>query len=169
MPVAVHMAKRVPPIDWTGVPEQYKGKCSAVCRTVEECEGLGRWFGSRDFCPYLPVMVMVPGADAPTLIAGLGYATVAELEACAVVTWYRQTDKLAKTGHLADFNALRERRGLMRREDVDAATREALAQRIARHKANPVSDPFRQPVYPNPTGRLRFPVGKKVTDGKRMD
>src|SRR3990167_2751794 len=152
MSIAIHMAKRVAPIDWRSVPSQYVGKCSAVCRTAAECDGLAQWFGSPDFAPYLPVMVLVPGADAPTLIAGMGYATAAELRDCAVVTWYQQIEKLAK-GDVLDFDALRERRGLMRREDVDAAAREALLRRIAQHKANPVSDPARQPMYPNPTGR----------------
>lgn len=164
MTVAVHMAKRVSAIDWEGVPEQYKGQCSAVCRTAEECDELVRWFGSPDFCPLLPVMVLVPGAHAPTLIAGFGYATAAELRDCAVVTWHTQTQKLATTGQILDFDTLRERRGLMRREEVDSATREALLQRVARHKANPISDPPRQPVYANPTAKTSFPIRKKVTD-----
>jgi len=150
--VAVHMAKLVPPIDYTGVPASFVGKLSAVCRTANECYELAAWFGSPHFAPNLPVMILVPGADAPTLIAGMGYATAAELRDCAVVTWYQQIEKLAK-GDVLDFDALRERRGLMRREDVDAAAREALLRRIAQHKANPVSDPARQPMYPNPTGR----------------
>src|SRR3990167_6947599 len=102
MPVAVHMAKRVAPIDWRGVPASYVGKCSAVCRTLQECEELVRHFGSPGFAPYLPVRVLVPGAPAPTLIAGLGYATAAELQDCAVVTWHR--------GQVTpDFDALREK------------------------------------------------------------
>jgi hypothetical protein len=109
-------------------------------------------------------MVLVPGAQAPTLIAGMGYATAAELQDCAVVTWEQQTQKLAEGRPLVDFNAARERQGLMRREEVDAATREALLRRIARHKANPVTDPFRQPAYPTPANKTRFPVGEKVPD-----
>ncbi len=150
------MAKRIASIDWAGVPDSYKGKCSAVCRTLLECEELPRWFGGPDFAPYLPVIVMVPGADAPTLIAGFGYATAAELRDCAVATWSKQTEQLAKTGTLLDFDTLRERHGLMRREEVDTATRDAMMRRVAQHKANPVSDPARQPVYPNPTGKTMF-------------
>jgi len=148
----IQIARRIAPIDYTSVPASFKGKVSAVCRTAAECEGLVQWFGSPDFCPNLPVMVMVPGAQ-PTLIAGLGCAPAAELRDNAVNVWYEQTEKLAKTGRLVDFDELRERHGLMRRADVDAAIREALHRRIARHKANPVTDPFRQPVYPNPTKR----------------
>src|SRR3990170_1285425 len=147
MTVAVHMAKRIAPIDYTGVPVRFQKRLSAVCRTAEECAGLVRHFGSPDFAPYLPVMVIVPGTDAPTLIQGLGYATAAELQDCAVVTWHQQTEKLVK-GKLLDFDGLRERHGLMRREEVDTATREALLKRVEQHKANPISDPARQPAYP---------------------
>lgn len=159
MTVAIQMAKAIPPIDWAGVPSRYKGKCSAVCRTAEECSEIVRWFGSPDFAPTLPVMVMVPGADAPTLIAGMGIATASELQDCAVVTWHEQTRKLAATGSLVDFDELRERHNLMRREDVDAATRDALRRRVAEHKANPISDPVRKLVYPNPTNRKVYAKG----------
>ncbi len=153
--IEITTARRVAPIDFRGVPQKFVGKLSAVCRTAAECEELVRWFGSPDFCPNLPIMVMVPGAQ-PTLIPGFGYATAAELKDCAVYTWHHQVEKLAKTGTLLDFDELRERHGLMRREDVDAATREALLRRVAQHKANPVTDPPRQPVYPNPTNRKVF-------------
>ncbi|KKM16941.1 hypothetical protein LCGC14_1680790 [marine sediment metagenome] len=164
MTAAIQTARAVPPIDYAGVPDQFHGKLAAVCRTSEECGDLVRWFGSADFCPQLPIMVIVPGADSPTLIPGMGYATAAELQDCAIVTWYDQTEKIGKTGHVLDFDALRERRGLMRREEVDAAVREAMLDRIARHKANPVSDPPRQPQFPNPTNKTKFARGKKVTD-----
>ncbi len=149
---AIQVAKRVAPIDWKGVPANFKGKLSAVCRTATDCDELVRHFGSGDFCPLLPIMVMVPGAQ-PTLIPGFGYATAAELRDCAVVTWHEQTEKLAKAGRLFDFDELRERRGLMRREEVDPAVREAMLRRIEQHKANPLTDPPRQPVYQNPTNR----------------
>ena len=153
MAVAIQILKRVPPVDWAGVPASFKGKCSAVCRTKEECGALVSWFGDASFCPYLPVMVIVPGAPAPTLIAGFGYATAAELQDCAVVLWHQQTERLAKTGKLLDFDTLRERHGLMRREEVDVAAREAMLRRVAQHKASPVTDPPRKLVYPNPTNR----------------
>ncbi len=161
---AIHAARSVPPIDWAGVPPQFHGKLSAVCRTAEECSELVRRFGSADFCPNLPIMVMVPGADAPTLIPGMGFATAAELQDCAIVTWHVQSEKIASRGHVLDFDELRERRGLMRREEVDSAVREAMLARISRHKANPISDPPRQPQFPNPTNKTLFAAGKKVTD-----
>jgi hypothetical protein len=153
---AIHTARRVPPIDYKGVPESFKGKLSAVCRTAEDCYDLTRWYGDPSFCPLLPVMVIVPGADAPTLIPGFGYATAAELRDCAVVAWHTQEKKIAQGKNIIDFDEARERHGLMRREDVDAAVRQALRDRIAKHKANPISDPPRQLVYPKPTGKTVF-------------
>ncbi len=164
MTAAIHSAKHVAPIDWKGVPESYVGKCSAICRTAQECAELVRWFGSADFCPNLPVLVLVPGADAPIAIAGMGYATAAELQDCAIVTWHDKSQKIEKDGTMFDFDALRERRGLMRREKVDAATREAMVQRVAKHKANPISDPARQPQFPNLTNKTQHVIGKKVND-----
>ena len=152
MAVVIQTARRVAPIDWQGVPAGFKGKLSAVCRTAAECDELVHWFGSPDFCPNLPIMVMVPGAQ-PTLIPGFGYATAAELRDCAVVTWHMQTEKLAATGKILDFDALRDRRGLMRREKVDTEVREAMLRRVAKHKANPITDPPRKLKYRNPTNR----------------
>jgi len=158
MTTAIHAAKHVPPIDYTGVPLSYQGKCSAICRSALECRELVKWFGSADFCPNLPVLVLIPGSAAPIAIAGMGYATAAELQDCAIVTWHEKSARLAEGGTLLDFDEARERSGMMRREDVDTATREALVKRIARHKANPISDPARVPKHPNPTGRTLFTV-----------
>ncbi len=161
---ALQTARRVEPIDWADVPENFLGKLSAVCRTAGDCAELVRWFGDASFAPNLPVLVMVPGAHAPTLIAGMGYASAAELQDCAVVTWEEQTTKLAEGSPLLDYDAARERRGLPRREEVDAATRDALLRRVAAHMANPVTDPFRQPTYPNPTNKTNFVIREKVPD-----
>lgn len=150
------MRRRVSPIDWTGVPASYVGKCSAVCRTAQDCEDLVRYFGSPDFCPYLPVLLMVPGAPSPTAIAGLGYATAAELRDDAVVTWHRQSAKFAKGEPIFDFDTLREKHGLMPRDQVDNATRDAMRRRVQEHKANPVSDPPRKPKRANPLSRTAF-------------
>jgi len=165
--------RRVPPIDYQRkprVPASYQPrvlraegkvvrvfpKISAVCRTLGECSELVKWYGDAAFAPYLPVLVNAPAGW--TAITGLGYASAAELQDCAVALWTRQADKLARMGCLFDYDALRERHGLMRREDADAAIREALRERVRKHKANPVSDPFRQMQYDNPNERAVFAV-----------
>ena len=155
------MQRQVPPIDWTGIVSNIrmnlKGRVSAVCRSLAECNDLVKWFGAVDFCPFLPVLVVVPGTQ-PTLIAGFGYATAAELRDCAVVTWQTQADKLRKEGRLLDFDSLRERDGLMRSEDVDDAIRTALHERIAAHRAAPVTDPFRVPQHVRVNDKTVFSV-----------
>lgn len=63
-----------------------------------------------------------------------------------------ELSELAEIAHAAmdkkpfDFDAARERANMVRRENVGAAAAEALQSRIRRHKANPVTDPPRQPL-----------------------
>lgn len=144
----------IPEIDWAGVPPTLKGKASAVCRSLADCEDLVHWYGDADFCPFLPVLLLIPGAQ-PTAIVGDGYATAAELRDCAVVYWETQTNRVA-SGSVLDFAALRERAGLPEKGKADELTREALWERQKRHKATPVTDPAPQSVYPNPTGKIVF-------------
>ena len=143
-------------INWAGVPDAFVGRCSAVCLSLKDGEVLVAWFGHPDFAPFQPVMLLVPGA-MPISIEGHGYAPAAELRDCAVVTWGRTEEKLRKFGTtLFDIDDARERAGLLPRDQVDTAVREAMASRVAKHKASPVTDPSRQPVYPNQTGRQNF-------------
>ena len=152
---------RVPPIDWRGVPyhirQRYENRVSALCTSVQECEDLVRWFGAEDFCPFLPVLLMVPGTGG-ILLSGLGLATVSELRDDAVGLWHLKSERMEKHGSLIDFDEARERHGQMRREDVPAAISEALRERARKHLANPVTDPARQPIYPNPTEKVVYSV-----------
>ena len=153
----------IPAINWTGVPAQLQGRCSAVCRSLQECEDLVYWFGGPDFCPYLPVLLLVPGAQTMPAINGLGVAPAAEIRDVAVAYWVQTEEDVRLHRSFVDFDEARERRGLLPREKVDAAVREAMRDRAARHKASPVTDPARQPVYPNPTNRTLHTV---ATDWK---
>ena len=149
----------VPPINWRGVPLGYHGKMSAVCRTFTECNDLVKWFGDAEFCPFAPIFLMIPGTGG-IVLAGLGYATAAELRDDAVTIWEEKSERLAKTGSLHDFDTLREKHGLMRREDVREATREAFHERIRQHMASPVTDPFREPQYVRVNGKTVHAVAK---------
>ena len=150
--------KTVAPVDWTGVPAQYVGKCSAICRTLEDCENLVRHFGDPSFAPFLPVLVHAQLGW--TAIAGMGYASAAELQDCAVVLWHRQQVPI-------DWGDRRERAGWMRREEVEANVGDALMRRIAAHKASPVTDPPRQPKYTRVRGKTVHTIRKieEVSDG----
>ena len=152
----IQAARHIAPIDWRGVPRPLIGKMSAVCHTFAECDDLVAWFGSSDFCPFQPVLLLIPGMQ-PVAIVGDGYATAAELRDCAVYAWEDHTAKIAKQGKLHDFDTLREKNGLTRREDVDAAVRQAIVDRINAHKASPVTDPFREPDYPRVNEKTVFP------------
>lgn len=139
------VAVRTPPIDYRGLPGALKGKVSAICRSEQDCANLVRWFGDPNFCPFLPILLLIPGA--PGQLVGMGLATVAELQDEAVARWQLMTRRLEKTGRVVDFDALREKHGFMPSEKVEAAFREALLERIRKHRANPRTDPPRQPLH----------------------
>lgn len=140
-----------PPLIFERDTLPYKGRVSAICRTKDQAADLVKWFGDEDFCPYLPILLCIPGGWG--LMAGMGLATAAELRDECVARWELMEARLLKTGRRFDFDEARERAGLMRAEDVDAAIREALVERIRRHKANPITDPPRRLVYPHGVGK----------------
>lgn len=160
------VALQTPDIDWTDVPPGLRGKLSAVCRSLKECEDLVHWFGDPDFCPLDPIYLMIPGG--PGQLAGLGLATVAELRDNAVARWAIQEERIARIGAPMDFDEMREKAGAMRREDVDAAFRQALMDRIAAHKASPVTDPPREPLHVRVNDKTVHTVAKieEVKDGE---
>lgn len=154
-------------IYWDDVPKGLNTKYSAVCRSLLDCADLVHKFRGIDFYPeygpMLPVLLLVPGA--PQQIAGWGLSSIEEIRDQAVAVWEIITERLAKTGSTFDFDAAREQHGLMRRENVDAAIREAMRDRIAKHKASPVTDPPREPHYVRVNGKTVFPQPQE-TDWK---
>lgn len=134
-----------------------KDKVSAVCRSMADCDDLVAWFGSQpNFCPDLPVLLMIPGAL--TVVSGLGFSTAAELRDCCCEVWGVKTGGDAHKRF--DNDELRERFGMARKEDVPAMVQEAFRERVRKHKASPVTDPFRQMQYPNPTNRTLHKVAE---------
>ena len=153
------MAQRqTPMIDWRDVPRKHRGRVSAVCRSIGDCQDLVAWFGSADFCPFQPILLLIP--EHPTLLVGLGYATASELRDDAVNLWGKYTERLRKTGSLVNFDELREKARLPRHEDVKALTQEAFAERIRQHRANPITDPAREPLRPRVAGKTVHTVAK---------
>jgi hypothetical protein len=143
--------------NWTGVPLSFVGKASAVCRSMADCEDLVHWFDNQaDFCPDLPVLLMIPGAMKQ--VCGLGYATAAELRDTCMDVWGVTTQRIDRRGSVFDFDDLRERAGAMRREDVAVHAQYAFDDRVKRHKASRVTDPWRQFRYRNPHNRTVFSV-----------
>lgn len=138
----------------TFFPDGHKGPAkdciSAVCRSMADCNELVKFFDNQpNFCPDLPVLLLIPGN--PTLVSGMGFATVAELRDCCIEVWGVKTGSDAHKRF--DGNEIREQLGMARREDVAEMTREAFFERRLRHKASPITDPVRQYQYPNPTGK----------------
>ncbi len=80
------------------------------------------------------------------------YDRVAKVTKLIVTDGVTEMAELAQIMHASlerpefDFNAARERANMVRRENVAAAAAEAIQDRIRRHKANPITDPPRQPL-----------------------
>lgn len=150
--------------DWTGVPTSLVGRMSAVCHSLKDCQDLVHFFDNQpDFCPNLPVLLMIPGVWPPVPVVGLGYATAAELRDTCVDAWCVKSGRAAKD-QLAYFDDQRERNGLMERSKVAEMTQYAFWDRTKRHKASPVTDPVKQFRYFNPKHRVVFHM-----DGLRRD
>lgn len=116
-------------------PAQMRGQLSAVVRSREDAANLAYFLGGRGIRPDRPVMVETKRGRV--IVEGLGQATAAELEDLAVSALERPAGP--------DFDHLREKNGLMRREEVDAAVRNALLDKVAKHKANHRTDPGVKP------------------------
>lgn len=152
---------RLPRVDTRGLPPVLARKVSAVCRSLEECNDLVSLFAGLDFSPLegplYPVLLMVPGSPTHQQIAGWGLCDIYELRDMAVYVWNVTVERLKKNnGQLVDFDSLREKHGLMRREDVEAAVGEAFDDVIRRQKASPITNPSRQPNYPKVRGKTVF-------------
>ena len=131
---------------------------SAVCRSLADCQDIPHWLRERnDPIPEKPILILVPGVNPPPLLAGLGFSTAEELRDAAVEVWSVQTGKMEKYGDVYNWDEIREREGQMRREDVAEAVAYAFTDRIARHKASPRTDPWKQFQYYRPANPTSFP------------
>jgi hypothetical protein len=135
-----------------------RNRLSAVVRTAAEARDLAHTLGGRDMKPRRPVMVDT--GHSRVLVVGDGDASAAELSDLAVSAIEKQEGQRKRTGTDVDFDSMRERANLMRREEVDPAIRQALRERAAKHLANPVSDPARAPQSA-PNVRYRKTYGGK--------
>ncbi len=70
--------------------------------------------------------------------------------------WATKSALQAKRGSHWDFDDLREQAGEMPREKVAEMAAYAFWDRVRRHRASPVTDPFRQFNYPRIRGRTQF-------------
>lgn len=115
-------------------------KVSAVVRNADDAANLAHRLGGSDAMPFRPVLVDTGDSRARRIIVGDGEASAAELQDLAL--------KATTETKRPDFDALRERHGLMRREDVRPAIQDALRRRAQAHIDHPVTDPARVPGGP---------------------
>lgn len=143
------------------VPLALKGFVSACCASMDDCHDLiHSWGGDSNFMPRKPVLLLVPRPQDDQfnviLIAAEGVTPAAELQDLAITSYGRALEKVQRNkGMLVNSAEMRDKFGLPQAEEFDALFREALTDRIARHRANLITDPPRQPVMPD-TGRHTY-------------
>lgn len=129
--------RREPLVNPKAAPARLRRNVAGVVRNHTDAANLAHALGGPDVKPFRPILVDTGDSRQRRLIVGDGDATAAELQDLAL--------KATEEPRRMDFDALREKRGDIRREQVDSAIREALHRRVAQHKANPITDPPRIP------------------------
>jgi hypothetical protein len=143
---------------------KYAATVHAV-NNAADARDLSHRLGGRAVMPKREIVLV--GADGQTaiVIPGAGVTEAAELEDVALEAYEAQEAKLRAGKPLVDFDELRERAGLPPRKEFDSLFRQAMQDRIARHKANPRTDPARQPLRT----RGLIPVGRIEREGNGGD
>ena len=95
----------------------------------------------------MPILLMDEHSRVTTVILTDGVTEMAEIAEVAHRALERRENQIAATGQAFDFEAARHRAGMPSASSFDANLRNAITDRIAKHHANPVSDPPRQPEY----------------------
>jgi hypothetical protein len=137
-------------------PRSIAGEVAAAARRAKDIQEIRHMFGASSM-PKAPIAVLGPDGSSIIMVVGDGVTEASELQDLAAEAFDRQADTIKRTGDGSDFAGLREKHGYRRREDFNGAWKEALQERIAKHKANPVTDPFRQPKMPD-KGAVQFAV-----------
>ena len=120
------------------VPFDMKGRVSGIAKGMRQAEDFAHAIG-RDAKPSRPLMVYGPDNGIPIMVIGDGVTEAAEMQDLAMEAIGRQEEQVRKNGRGFNFDEARERAGMVRKEDFDAAFRDALARRIAFLKANSVT------------------------------
>lgn len=121
-----------------------------------EAKDLAYRLGGRAVKPTRELVLVGPDGRTPIVVPGLGVTEAAELEEVAIAA-YEKREKLMRQGKpLVDFDELRDREGLPPAKEFDPLFRQALRDRIEKHRRSPITDPPRQPVKP----RGLIPVAK---------
>ena len=121
------------------VPWDLTGEVSGYLRGRKQVEEFAYAQG-RTEKPRKPLMLYGPDNYTPIVIVGDGVTEAAEMQDLALQAIDKQEAQYKKSGRGLDFDDMRERRGLVRREDFDTALKEAFAERAKYLKAHQVTE-----------------------------
>ena len=127
-----------------GIPDMIPGYVKPhvlLLKDERDLNDLAAMAGGRAEKPTKQVILYGADGHTCTVIPGMGVTEAAELEDIARETWENQRAKIARNEPVINFKEYREKHGYPKREEFDAFFREALRERMRKHRANPVSDP----------------------------
>ena len=125
-------------LDLTGVPPSLRGKVSAVVRNQRDAEQLVRFYGSPDYAPIGPLLIMIEGYEA-ILIAGEGRLRAIKLRDMAGEIVEKMLEEAIHDGEDGRMSGqeIRDLPG----ETVHATLRRSLLQKAIRRKDSTLSNP----------------------------
>lgn len=139
----IPIAKRIPVVlNEFGVPMSLRGQVSGSVDGMKQASDIAYAFG-RDAKPTGPILIHGPDGRVLTMVMGAGLTEAAELQDIAQEVIATNAEREKRQGGTVNFDELREEAGLVPAQHYDAAYRDALRRRVARHKANPITDPAR--------------------------
>lgn len=106
--------------------------------------------GGRAVRPKDPVVLIGPDGKTPILLVGAGETEAAELEELAQAVYEKGQRRISQGKTVIPFDEIREKRGYPAREKFSDLFKQALTDRMERHRRNPRSDPPKQ--HGTPTG-----------------
>ena len=122
-----------------------------------QAKDIGHVFGGRAAKPQQPIVLVGADGRTPICIVTDGLVEAAEMEDIALEAQERAKARVKEHGTQIPFAEYRERHGLPAAEKMPELFAQALEDRIARHKQNPVSDPARQPLRPSRSMTMTVP------------
>lgn len=122
------------------------GKGVLLARSQRDIANICHKVGGRAKRP--GILAMEGPSGTVTFMPGMGVTDAAELQDLMFRTWEREQENIRIWGQAIPFRKYWERQGLPQTENFSDIFKQALEDRIKRHKANMRTDPPRRPGLP---------------------
>jgi hypothetical protein len=124
------------------VPYDLRGEVVGALSSVKQVTEFAHAVG-RTAKPKKPLMLYGPDQYMPIMVIGDGVTEAAEMQDLALEALDRQQESMKRNnGRGMDFDAARERAGMVRREDFGQALHDALERLAQYRKSHQRTDPL---------------------------